>query len=204
MARIRTSNWDAIAAAVPSDQTAGRVVGQSQAEDEFAPPPGVFHSPDRPSLMAREEIRGPSDGEVSRARENYDKWVGLRIDRITIVGLDAGYRTSADKLRWVVRCDCGIYEHRKTRALGRAIAHAENGRAEEYACRACLQTGNVPVRHAKEGGQPVERAAAPEDPDAETLTAERAVTRRQLLLALRGVEAELARIRAMVERLSDS
>lgn len=98
MAKITTS-WDRILASTPADVKAAVVVSRGEAwaptiidtarnvRSEDGPLPTKPAPPDAPNI------------------------IGLRCGRLTVIGL------AAEGKRWVVRCSCGAYEHRKAGKL---------------------------------------------------------------------------------------
>ena len=145
MRGVRTTDWDALAAAKPNDATAGRVVAPST--DNYAPavqfPPGYFHSDVCPPLVSRL----PEDVQALA-----DEYVGERIGRLTVVGL-ADLRRGKEKAKWVVRCDCGAFEHRGMKAIRETLRSGQRGAATQ--CFVCAHTEKV-AKLAAEGGRTVE------------------------------------------------
>ena len=60
--------------------------------------------------------------------ENIQDLTGVRFGRLTVIGLHAH---TQDKVRWVVKCDCGNYNLRKTKA----IRNKNNSEDRCYDCR---------------------------------------------------------------------
>lgn len=84
----------------------------------------------RPPVRSRAAFRGGPDNQ-----EFYDKVVGSRFGRLTVLGPAVNSRPSAErngaKVPWVVQCDCGAYEVRKLKTL--RIAAPGMGQM----CRSC-------------------------------------------------------------------
>lgn len=120
MARMRTTNFDAIATSAPLDKTASVVRdGTGEHWDPsvkdgrlhwVAPPPCGVRPAHAPDL------------------------VGCRVGRLTVVGYyDKGSKNGGGS-RWVVRCTCGAYETRRSKAI-RNPRPRDDG--EEQACFKC-------------------------------------------------------------------
>lgn len=72
-----------------------------------------------------------------------DNLTGRIIGRLTVVGLSADSAKSEGGARWVVRCACGNYEHKRTRALRNPVFPSR------MMCRRCdyvaeMVAGNKP------------------------------------------------------------
>lgn len=153
----RTTDWDALAAATPNDATAARVV--SPGTDPCMPavkfPPGYFHSDVCPKLVS------PLPERVQALAVEY---VGERLGRLTVVGL-ADIRRGEKKAKWVVRCDCGAFEHRSMQAIRETLQAGQHGAATQ--CYVCAHEQKVRKQIESAGERTVEdwmarRAARPE------------------------------------------
>src|SRR5947209_12093599 len=99
--------FDAVLASVPNGATAGRVTSRgehwtpkrqlSPGELHWDTPPPMFAW--RPGLM-----------------QGLPDFTGHKFGRMTVLGL-MKVRPGGEGLRWVVRCACGDYEVRKTKAV---------------------------------------------------------------------------------------
>ncbi|MDK4720109.1 hypothetical protein PH552_12215 [Rhizobium sp. CNPSo 3968] len=127
MTRLAQVDMNAVAPLLPGDKVAGRVASRGEHFD-FKAPENHFHS-DVPPLL-----RAPLLSE--RNHPNFTDWTGMAIGRLTVVGLDASLADGHK--RWVVRCVCGSYEHRKSKF----IKHSVEGRipAHDAMCVWCSKT----------------------------------------------------------------
>jgi hypothetical protein len=97
---MRTSDWDAIAASEPLDRLAALVAA-------------VGFSADEETMLAKAK----SDIKALTQRDpNFRNLIGLKKGRLTVVAY-GGSNKKASRARWIVRCVCGRYEARSTRAL---------------------------------------------------------------------------------------
>lgn len=96
---MKTTDWSAVVASAPINRSAARDMAYSYAPDTGDPAPH----------LARVTRQVPSHDP------NFRDYTGFRKGRLICVGY-AG--TGSDqKARWVVRCQCGRYEYRKTKAF---------------------------------------------------------------------------------------
>lgn len=107
---MRTTNFDAIAAASPLNREASVVRDGSGDTWEPSPPPSLHRWIAPPKLKAPHQIR-------PEGREVLKKQLGRRYGRFVVLGIWADGPTK--KATWVCRCDCGAYEGRK---LGRLMS----------------------------------------------------------------------------------
>lgn len=87
---------------------------------EWVPEPHHFHVNQCPALA-----------DVPLDKENH---TGKRVGKLTVVGLAA----DTPDTRWVVKCDCGAYEHRKSKVL----KAAPNGDSA-HQCGACAHAEKI-------------------------------------------------------------
>lgn len=127
MTRFAQVDMNAVAPLLPGDKVAGRVASRGEHFD-FAAPDTHFHSDVPPLLRAATPLE--------RSHPNFTDWTGTAIGRIKVLGLDAD-KPNGHK-RWVVRCVCGSYEHRKSKY----IKHCVEGRlpAHDAMCAWCGKT----------------------------------------------------------------
>lgn len=133
--RVKTTNWDALAAAKPNDAVAARVTSRSSdttADDSFVVPAQMFHSPNPPEMWNEDELSGID-------LNWFHKFVGMRIGKLTVVGKNLDPPGRRGKARWVVRCDCGTYEHRMAASL-------RNPGAGFHACLRCSHDHRIKER----------------------------------------------------------
>lgn len=120
---VRTTNFDALAAASPLDRQASVVrdgsgdhweakISKTQLRWLAPPPMKVVSALTAPGQLIAKSL------------------IGKRVGRLVILGIlnDGIERKSAS---WVVRCDCGYYEARKAKAL------REQRAGDDMACSAC-------------------------------------------------------------------
>ncbi len=117
-------NYDKLLAAMPINSTAARVTGRGV---HWAPDvhfsPGEVHS-DTP--LPTRPWPASSLGQ--------DNLTGRIVGRLTVVGLAAEHGDTANGTRWVVRCACGAYEHRRTKYIRNC------GAPQEAMCKICRKT----------------------------------------------------------------
>lgn len=107
--RMRTTNFDAIAASAPLNREASTVRDGSGDQWEAKVPDGVLHWRDLPALRSPQSL-SPVGRQALAATQ------GMRFGRLTVVGLlDKG--TSSAPASWVCRCVCGAYEARRMKSL---------------------------------------------------------------------------------------
>ena len=146
MTKMKTTDWDALAAGAPVNAAADAVTtgrGNRHFEPAMKPHSGHFHSHAPPKMRPRRELTT----EISR--QKHDELVGKRINRLIVVGLAvplSDSRTARRYAQWVVRCDCGMYETRKSKAL-----RNPNPRPLHSQCRACQTIETNRLRYEKLG-----------------------------------------------------
>lgn len=113
---MRTTNFDAIAAATPLNRTASTVRDGSGDQYEGKVPDWHAHwkAPPLPESNLRTE-----SGAVDLAGLAFGQ--GMRVIRY--------HRSRSKSAQWLVRCSCGDYELRSTRAIKSA--------APTHVCQAC-------------------------------------------------------------------
>ena len=107
---------DRIVSSVPANATAARVVGR-----------GVHWSPGKSVVGAHEAWQDMPLPMLSPPRDA-PALVGLRVGRLTVLGYGGA---GSDGARWVVRCACGTYGHRRAKSL------RAPGAAERAMCPQC-------------------------------------------------------------------
>lgn len=113
-----SQDFDFIATSRPVDATAARVLQKGEHYDPVKAKERFGHS-DTPLPTGR--YRGPASWDMT----------GNRFGLFLVVGAVPGQVVTGFKTRWVVRCQCGAYEIRTTRA----IKNPEN--AEIDRCAVC-------------------------------------------------------------------
>ena len=139
--------FDRIATGTPVNKTAAGVVssGGRAWEPEKPPPPGYDHWKAPPAMKAWE---GPDRRGLTA------NLTGTKIGRIIVIGIldDAGRSRG---LRWVVKCLCGDYEVRSSKALKRMIAGGAD--TELYSrCYNCARLLIAQKRYASKGARPLD------------------------------------------------
>lgn len=99
--------------------TAARVIKASSSQDRWAPKPQPLqHFAESSNVLPVAPIPRSAPPELHQV-------IGRRRDRLTVMGYAADQGDAKDgPAKWVVRCDCGNYEHRTRilRWLGTAAA----------------------------------------------------------------------------------
>lgn len=90
--------------------TAARVIKPASALDKWAP-----KLKDAPHMALSSNVLSVAPMPRSMP-DNVRACVGKRRDRLTVMGYAEDQGTAKGQAKWVVRCDCGNYEHR-TRIL---------------------------------------------------------------------------------------
>lgn len=137
----KTTDFDAIAASVPLNKTAGNVVARN----------GVHYEPEikvQPEYV-RSEIAlpvAPAPQWNPGAMATYSEYVGKTFGRWRVIGLSME-QNPRKPARWVVRCGCGRYENRKAKALRSAALH-------DGCCIECEHLKRIKEQYRKKGGKP--------------------------------------------------
>ena len=97
---------------LPVNRLTLRVVRPAAKEDIWQPQPKLDQSVKFSSnALATADI---PQTKIEFGSFDYTQVIGRRRGRLTVIGYAAEQsETRKDKTRWVVRCDCGNYEHRK-------------------------------------------------------------------------------------------
>lgn len=141
--------FNAVLASTPNGATAGRVTSRgthwTPAEQ---PHENYLRWSTPPALM-------PWRRDLPNSPPNL---IGKRLGRLAVVGLLNG--TAAGRkthYRWVVRCNCGTYEVRKTRFLVQLEREpfADDRGATPDRCHDCQQLQKIHWKYRKEGARPI-------------------------------------------------
>ena len=98
---------------LPIDRAAARVTRAAKPEHLWRPmPKEAPHLTPVGAVLAT----APIPRAAANSRPELQELAGKRRDRMVIVGYAADQGSQNQSARWVVRCDCGNYEHR-TRVL---------------------------------------------------------------------------------------
>ncbi len=133
----KASPFEKIAASIPQSATAARVVSRGVHYEPTLKHDGNFVTGDLPLPM-----KTPTNPEAIRVAQEL---VGKTFGRLTVKGLAEGKSNPA---RWVVRCSCGRWEHRKAKTL--------RGDPERLACSHCDKTKEYAKMYRQQGGKSVE------------------------------------------------
>lgn len=98
------STYDKLISSVPVDSAAARVLGR-----------GVHWEPAK--TLKDNYVRAMAPLPMMQPPPDAPQVVGLRFGRLRVVGYGG---TGANGAKWVVRCDCGAFEHRRLAALKRS------------------------------------------------------------------------------------
>jgi len=133
----KADQFNRVVSATPQNQTAARVMSKGvHYEPTMAPAPHHV-STDVPLPMRDIRSTAPETQVLARAL------VGKIFGRLTVKGLAVG------KSRWVVRCSCGQWEHRRAKAL-------QQGEVARLMCRRCDKVKEYARMYREEGGKSVE------------------------------------------------
>jgi len=143
---VSKDTFDAVLASVPQGRTAGAVTSRgTHWEPKDIEDKGLTWS--APPLMQRFDP-GPF---------NKPDLTGLRVGRFTVVGYLHSSVSPKSRARWVVRCACGDYASRRTRALRKwmTAAPAENEGRTGDRCHRCAALQQIHFKYRTEGPRPV-------------------------------------------------
>jgi hypothetical protein len=105
-----SSVFDRLFASAPLDKTAGSVVSAGESYTPAVTNPVRFWEAPPPTRR------------VADAGPEFVDFTGRTIGRLTVIGVLDQPADSRGVIAWVVRCVCGIYETRKSKALKRGTA----------------------------------------------------------------------------------
>lgn len=135
--KLSRIDMDAVAPLMPHDKTAA-VVGGKGVHYEFKPSENAVHS-ETPL-----PTRSPSHSDLGKLGQAIITLLqGAQTGRLKVIGIAAEARANdRERTRWVVRCVCGAYEHRRTSYLRRCV---EGGNPDEHEpmCDWCHNTQNL-------------------------------------------------------------
>lgn len=95
---------------LPIDRVAVRVVRAAKPEDVWRPmPKQAPHSTPLGAVLAT----APLPASTMKSNPELRELIGKRRDRMTVIGYAADQGIGDGAAKWVARCDCGNYEHRK-------------------------------------------------------------------------------------------
>lgn len=122
---MRTTNFDALAAAAPLDRQASVIRDGSGDLWEANVPATVNRWLAPPALKPVETFLAGASADLAK------ELIGKRFGRLTVLGVWADGNPKKNAT-WVCRCDCGYYEGRKVRGL-------QGGGEDQMACHACVR-----------------------------------------------------------------
>ena len=132
--------FDSVLASVPINKTAARIIsGGTHYEQKLNPAAHIAHS-DCPLPIK------PID--VKRRRDPcFVNLLGKKTGRLTVIGLaDFKHKDKTKSATWVVRCACGNYEHRSSKAI-------KNPNNVDDACRFCRDWQFKQKRYREQGAR---------------------------------------------------
>ena len=120
MRRIRTMDFDAVAASTPLDATASAVRDGSGEIYEVRVPAHIAHfiAPPRPQMDRPDDV---------------EDLTGIQRGRFTVIRY---HSPAKDGGKWLVRCACGDYELRRAKAIRR-------GDDQDMSCFCCVHTDTL-------------------------------------------------------------
>lgn len=121
--KLRSVDFDTVAPLMPFDKTASQVAGKGE-HFEYSPPQDVVRS-ETPIETRRATPREKLD-------PGYVDLTGVKVGRLSVIGIAAA--SSQEKRRWVVRCQCGDYEIRRSKVIRRWMEGENVGGAMCHEC----------------------------------------------------------------------
>lgn len=123
---MKRSSLDGVFTSFPANKTAARVVarGIHYTPPERRRPADAVYSDELPLIV-----------NLPRDEPNY---AGLRIGRLTVIGYIGDHLDKdgqSKHSRWLVRCLCGVYEHRRGRGIRRLMASSDQWTAACWECQ---------------------------------------------------------------------
>lgn len=140
MSKLAT-NWDALLASVPANRAAA--LDANAKGTEFRPAKEIIKEWDRRSHAPFPTKRVPFGVDLT----------GLKVGRLTVIGLADLDERKAKSAAWVVRCACGYYEIRRSKSL-RSPAYAARAMCSHCDYQTELRAGNIPARSLTLAGKP--------------------------------------------------
>lgn len=95
-----------VGAQAPANGTAARVIGKAKEENQWRPMPK-----ERDNYVASSNVLPTIPLPFGSPVAAHDL-IGKRRDRLIVIGYSAEQGSKKQQAKWVVRCDCGNYEHR--------------------------------------------------------------------------------------------
>lgn len=130
---VKSSSWDNFAPLAPLDRVAGRVTSRG---DTYEPKiqETTVHS------LTPLPVRKLSKGEVMNPE--FQDLTGTLFGRLKVIGPAAVPARAQGRTAWVVRCVCGHYEHRRTKAIRRYLENRNTG-DRSARCSHCNATAKL-------------------------------------------------------------
>jgi len=133
--------FDRIAASSPQNATAARVTGRGEHYDPVIKFNTQEHW-DAPPKMKRFAAADHGHGTLPNL-------LGIKVGRLSVLGVYDDPTQTGRGLRWVVRCVCGDYELRSTKAM-------RNPSNNEDQCRKCDHWQRTKFRLARLGSRSID------------------------------------------------
>ncbi|PWT89281.1 MAG: hypothetical protein C5B54_09200 [Acidobacteria bacterium] len=146
MKNPKDDQFDRLFSSVPANSAAARVTSRGTHYDKkLKEAPEIVHSDCPLPMQGADAIRWRK-----RTSPDFTDLTGTKTGRLTVIGLaDIKYRDPNKKTPWVVRCACGKYEHRSSKAI-------KNPNNSEDACRACRDWQYVKRRYREMGSRDIQ------------------------------------------------
>lgn len=147
-------SMDKIITSAPLNSTAARVTGKGVHYDPTRKPLTLQAAPDtrareNPIPCAKELLSAPAAILKSLQAQRWGRW--------TVIGYALQQPEGKNaKASWVVRCTCGRYETRSTKAIRRAVTSGDR-------CWECAHVEQVKRTYAMHGSKPLSAFISPTD-----------------------------------------
>lgn len=146
---IRTTNFDALAAATPLDRQAS-VIRDGSGD--------IWREPDMPSNWAHWKAPPPAEGKLPAGRPNY---AGAIFGRLSVIRYHGKSGLSNPQHVWLVRCSCGDYEVRREKSIAKALAGGVAASPDfAHSCKVCEQVQIIQGRARKANTQAARKTSA--------------------------------------------
>ncbi|MDB5584826.1 MAG: hypothetical protein JWR80_10002 [Bradyrhizobium sp.] len=144
------NEFDKIITSTPANATAGRVMSKGVHFEPSAPlPPNYPHWKEPPPLK---QYSGPDHRGLT------PDFIGKKAGRLTVLGILHNEAMTSGvwrSLRWVVKCTCGAYEARSSKALKNLIDVPSGEYRQGDRCFPCMKTREIQEVYKKKGARPI-------------------------------------------------
>lgn len=106
---MKRTIYDPTSFGAPIDSTAARVTGKGTPDIDYSATDGQYHSHTPLPL-----------GKPDRSQPQFVDYTGRRRGRLVVVGYVGGKGGNSGGARWLVQCECSMYEVRRSNALRNA------------------------------------------------------------------------------------